>query len=341
MAKRHFLVGVITLFLVTSLSISNAFAKNEDVDMDVWLEEVLNPAVINTVSYFNETSCLNWTVNLSTYLVEGDKKASVKKLKKLREDLSDFKKTIKGLDIPETADKKERKQIKVVKKNLNKAFNQTNKKARRLIKRFDKDKKFKFVTALKAEKKSISKVNTAFSKVNEFNDLEVSQIELESYMKVTKEGAEKVVFEHKEEQKKIAKAKEKKRIDDEAKAIIKTEKKEIEKAKAKKKKEEADAPRVKALNSDINEFISMSEGLVIDIKPFIENGWDVMHVVIDNSWYLQNDGQKQNIVETLGPIIESFVVDSGLSDYSVIKFFDLNGSNVASQKMFGGYEIKK
>lgn len=106
-----------------------------------------------------------------------------------------------------------------------------------------------------------------------------------------------------------------------------------------KKKEQRDAA-LEMLNNDIEKMIELSEGLVVDIEPYLPDDWEVTNAYVSDDWFLLSDADKEYIAEFLGSTYESIIVSTGVTPYTSVYFKDKNGRDVASPKVFGGYSIK-
>ncbi|WP_153732745.1 hypothetical protein [Sporosarcina obsidiansis] len=341
MQNKKLSVFIIALFLLVNLPIANVSAKESDQDMDVWLKEEMNPRIIKIVGNYNKSSQENWNVNLSQYLIEKDKKPAAKKLKAFRDELNDLKKEVKQIKIPDTADKKERKKIKQIKKNLTKTLKRSDKDANRLIKKFDKDKKVTSIAARKVEKKAISKASDAFVSLNEFNDMKVDPLKIGFAENIDQKEAEAILIQHDAEQKKIAEMKEKKKREKEEKKAAEAEKQLIEEEKNKAKREAAKKEAKEKIDKAVSELISMGDGSIKNIRPTSGDDWIAVYVEVDNTWHLFSQEEQKYMAETIGPAVESSIVETGITDYCDVHFIDENGMTVASPKFLGGgYKIK-
>ncbi len=183
-----------SILLVFQLSlVPTITAENKDVDMDVWLEETLNPAVIDIITEFNNTTRDNWYINLSNYLINGDKDDAVEKLKSLNKDIDSIKKEIKAIEYPESANRKEKKQVKKITKELTKTLDKTSKRANKLIKKLDKNKEIKSIPARKYESKRVDKANKAYISINKLNEISVKEIPTYKHTKINKKTANEIL----------------------------------------------------------------------------------------------------------------------------------------------------
>lgn len=149
--------------------------------------------------------------------------------------------------------------------------------------------------------------------------------------KAEKEAKKK---EKERKQKEEAEAEQKKKIEEEKKAAEETKKREEQQKREEEKQKKADK-----LNEVVQELINMGEGSILDIKPTSGDDWIATYVYIDNSWYLLSEEEKKYVVENIGPVVESKIIETGVVDYCDVYFVDQNGNTVASPKMFGGYKI--
>jgi len=98
----------------------------------------------------------------------------------------------------------------------------------------------------------------------------------------------------------------------------------------------------KLFKQTIAEMVKVSNGIIVDILPrHGSNKWDVVNVVVSDSWYYSQDYEKERFAEQVGSSVENLVLNAGLAEGTVLVYFvDTYGKTVADPKIFGGYEIK-
>ena len=91
----------------------------------------------------------------------------------------------------------------------------------------------------------------------------------------------------------------------------------------------------------IEEMKSLSEGIIVDIKPSFGDGdWKFVDVVVSDAWYHSQDYEKERFAEQVGSLIEQMVVNTGQADGSIQVYFkDSYNKEVAKPKLLGGYNI--
>lgn len=203
---------VITLFLMMSfilITVPNV-AQAKDNEMKSWLEESLNPSIDNVVRDFNKITKEYWYLNLSNYLLEMDKDTTIQGLTLLREEIKTLKKDLKNIKLPKTADRKDKKSVKSINKDLSKALNKMDRDAKKLIKRISKDKNVKEVKNKEFEEKRIERVNSKYLELNKKYSIEVDELKFNKSTKINKNLAKDIISKHKKEIQKAEKKKEKK-----------------------------------------------------------------------------------------------------------------------------------
>lgn len=95
-----------------------------------------------------------------------------------------------------------------------------------------------------------------------------------------------------------------------------------------------------ALNESIDELIELGEGIIIDVEIVGDNA-DLAYVIVSDDWYYSPDHEKERFAEQIGGTVESFILSAYPDANAVgVYFKDEYGSELASPKMFGGYDIK-
>ncbi|TCO69548.1 hypothetical protein [Marinisporobacter balticus] len=94
----------------------------------------------------------------------------------------------------------------------------------------------------------------------------------------------------------------------------------------------------------LNEMISKSEGVIIDIKPATINDWSIVYVTVSDSWYYSPKHEQERFAEQIANTVQTVLYncekvkkDSAVSVY----YYDTYKKKLASPKMFGGYEIEE
>ncbi|SDN90672.1 hypothetical protein [Alkalicoccus daliensis] len=94
------------------------------------------------------------------------------------------------------------------------------------------------------------------------------------------------------------------------------------------------------LNDSINELIEVTEGIILDVEIIGDNG-DLAYVIVSDDWYYSPDHEKERFAEQVGETVETIVLNAYPDAHTVgVHFKDEYGSDLASPKMFGGYNIK-
>ncbi|GKV54278.1 hypothetical protein NCCP2222_02250 [Sporosarcina sp. NCCP-2222] len=96
-----------------------------------------------------------------------------------------------------------------------------------------------------------------------------------------------------------------------------------------------------AFDDVINEMKEISNGVIVDITPKYGE-WDIVDVVVSDSWYYSKEYEKERFAEQIGEMVMTMVNNSGKYDGVVsVYFVDIYGSDLATPKMLGGWKIKK
>lgn len=195
------------------------------------------------------------------------------------------------------------------------------------------------------EKKEVKKIVTS-STVNEEKDKQEA-VDNADKAKAAKEA---------EDKKKEGEAKKR---DEEAKLKLEEEKKKDElakqeaaKVKAEEDKKKEAAKEVKKigyeerLNKAFQLIIEISEGNVITIRqsPYSASGWQQTQVMVSDAWYNTPEHEKERFAESVGTAVKVAIYESGIikTDKSIlVDFIDQYDKELANEKLFGGYEIKR
>ncbi|QBK24966.1 hypothetical protein [Ureibacillus thermophilus] len=95
-------------------------------------------------------------------------------------------------------------------------------------------------------------------------------------------------------------------------------------------------------NNVIAEMISVSEGVLIDIRPMSGDDWGIVDVIVSDVWYYTPEHEKERFAESVGTAVEKVVINSGKADGSVMVYFkDGYGKELATPKILGGYKIQR
>ncbi|NJP36039.1 hypothetical protein [Alkalicoccus luteus] len=94
------------------------------------------------------------------------------------------------------------------------------------------------------------------------------------------------------------------------------------------------------LNESITELIEITEGIVVDVE-LIGDEREVAYVIVSDDWYYSPDYEKERFAEQIGSTVENMILNAYPEQRSVgVYFKDEYGADLASPKMFGGYDIK-
>lgn len=90
----------------------------------------------------------------------------------------------------------------------------------------------------------------------------------------------------------------------------------------------------------IEEIITTSEGIIIDIRPMGDD-WKIVDVIVSDDWYYSADHEKERFAEQVGGVVEQLVTNSELADGVISVYFkDAYGKELAAPGVFGGYKIR-
>ena len=93
------------------------------------------------------------------------------------------------------------------------------------------------------------------------------------------------------------------------------------------------------------ELIESSGGVVVGIKPYLQEGdWSTVAVTVSDVWYNSQEHEKERFAEQLQQTVSTLVKNGGKTDPDEnvgVYFFDTYGKELATPKMFGGYKIKQ
>lgn len=91
----------------------------------------------------------------------------------------------------------------------------------------------------------------------------------------------------------------------------------------------------------LKELIEVSEGVIRKIEP--QGTWEIVHVIVSDSWYYSMDYEKERFAETVGSTLEQIIKSAGKvanDDIVHVYFYDAYGKELAAPGIFGGYKIK-
>ncbi|MBS4172077.1 O-antigen ligase family protein [Bacillus sp. FJAT-49736] len=98
----------------------------------------------------------------------------------------------------------------------------------------------------------------------------------------------------------------------------------------------------KNFNKTIDALIKTGSGVILSIQPRYDNKWDMVNVVVSDSWYYSAEYEKERFAEQVGETVQKIVINSGKAkDPVMVYFVDSFNKDVATPKMFGGWKIKK
>lgn len=183
----------------------------------------------------------------------------------------------------------------------------------------------------KEETKEVAKTETKLAEVDNTNEDETKKKADEEAKK--KEAEEKLKLEEEKKKEELAK---------QEAAKIKAE--EDKKAKEAKLAEKANMEA--KMNESLLLLIELSEGVIIDIRqsPYSSLEWQQMQVVVSDAWYESPEHEKERFAESVSAAVESAIYQSGIvkTDQSILTdFYDSYDKELASEKVFGGYKIKR
>lgn len=147
------------------------------------------------------------------------------------------------------------------------------------------------------------------------------------------------------EAKKVARAEKRAKVDAEIAAEIEAQTKK-EAAKAKEDEKAAEKATAMAALRDENipiglaEIVDKSDGVVVSIdKQPGRDDWGVIKVVVSDAWYESPEHEKERFAEVFGSAVKSIV---GTHDGTVlVNYYDTYDKELATEKIFGGWKIKR
>ncbi|AIC95967.1 hypothetical protein [Shouchella lehensis] len=93
-------------------------------------------------------------------------------------------------------------------------------------------------------------------------------------------------------------------------------------------------------NDAITEMINLSEGVILDIRTLEDDDWSTAIIVISDDWYYTPEHEKQRFVDVAGDTLTQLIKNHEIEETTYVRFKDSYGAELASQKIFGGYDIK-
>lgn len=99
----------------------------------------------------------------------------------------------------------------------------------------------------------------------------------------------------------------------------------------------------RVFNETIKETIKASGGVILDIQPLDPDDWEIVYVFVSDDWYFSPHHEKERFVEQIGEALENLVINAGMTsgNHVSVYFKDSHGKDLASPKIFGGYDIKR
>lgn len=329
------------LFVIFCVYPFNILAKEKELSSSQeWVKESYQPVIEETIKNLEKSWHSNWTLNLAYFMEDNDKGKALESLDVLKEDIKKLRNDVKSIELDESLHKKEMKEVKKVKKRLDKVLKAHLNQSYKVSKHIRKDKNVsstkKYDNKVNKSQKHIEKANKHHANLIESVDVNVDSFELNKTKLIDDKSSKEIL---KAEELRLEEVQAKKDADEErkkkeSKKLKQQEEeklKELEKIKVKKREE---------FNEQIDGFIELGQGVIHDIKPNDLDDWEVAYVYVDNSWYDLNEGDKLSFAEKVGPVIESTIIEYGMNDYSTVYIVDENKTIVASPKLFGGYKIK-
>lgn len=102
------------------------------------------------------------------------------------------------------------------------------------------------------------------------------------------------------------------------------------------------AEQNKEFNKTIDSLVKASSGVILGVEPRYNTKWDMVNVVVSDSWYYSADYEKERFAEQVGETVQKLVINSGKAkDPVMVYFVDSYNKDVATPKVFGGWKIKK
>lgn len=186
-----------------------------------------------------------------------------------------------------------------------------------------------------AEKKETKEVATTKEKEVKADNTDIDE---------AKKKADEVEAKKKEEAEKLKLEEEKKKeelVKQEAAKVKAEEDKKVEAAKLVEK-----ANSEEEINNTFQLLIELSEGIIVEIKqnPYGMLDWQQMHVVVSDVWYSTPEHEKERFAESVSLMVENAIHESGVieADQTILTHFvDTYGKELATEKVFGGYKIKR
>jgi len=197
------------------------------------------------------------------------------------------------------------------------------------------------------EKKEAKEAVTSSKKEAEIEKDKQETLDNEDKAKVTassevedkKKEEEKLKVEEEKKKEELAKQEELARQEAEKVKAEEDKKKEAEKVANKVSQEEQ-------VNKAFQLIIEISEGNVIAIRqsPYSGLEWQQMQVLVSDAWYNTPEHEKERFAESVGTAVKVAIYESGIikTDKSIlVDFVDQYDKELATEKLFGGYEIKR
>jgi hypothetical protein len=190
-----------------------------------------------------------------------------------------------------------------------------------------------------ADKEEVKEIAVSKEVVNKDAEEDKAKAEI---AKVT--AASEAEDNQKEAEAKLKLEEDKKKAELEKQAAAKTKAEEAKKKEAAKVAEKASSEEV--INTTLQAMVMASEGVILEIRqnPYGSLDWQQMQVVVSDSWYESPEHEKERFAESISEIVESVIYQSGVVKTGQIiltHFLDSYDKELATEKVFGGYKIKR
>lgn len=119
-------------------------------------------------------------------------------------------------------------------------------------------------------------------------------------------------------------------------------------------KAEAAAVAKKAKAAGVDEAVAteialikeLTEGIVIAVEksPYSPDDWMITRVTVSDDWYDSEPHVKERLADQIGAQVKASLYAAGAvnqGDPILVHFYDINAKELAKEKVFGGYEIKR
>jgi len=102
----------------------------------------------------------------------------------------------------------------------------------------------------------------------------------------------------------------------------------------------ADAAKAaESVRGALKGLVELSGGVVVDIKPspYGDGSFETSWVIVSDAWYDSAEHEKERFAETIGNAVK--LATNG--EAKLVHFYDAYDKELASEKVFGGYKIKR